>query len=176
MWAVSVFVRVTDGIVFRKSDVGEKSQNETHLSSFFQSPKVISDLFVLFYCVLTRCKSELQLLASLPECDLPQVPCRHVLIGWMESNESNNTCTGGEGGSFYIPLFVFVYWMCVCACVCTVGECHRSLGCVIVLAVSPSVCVYICTKFYFASLIQNNIVYRFYSVRNDPDVQRGVFF
>lgn len=59
MCAVGVFVRVMDGIVVRKSDVGEKSQNETHLLSFFQSPKVISDLFVLFYCFSTRCKSEL---------------------------------------------------------------------------------------------------------------------
>ena len=167
-----------NGIVFRKSDVGEKSQSK-HFFRVQRWYQTFQSCFMAFKPDASQSWLKTLLASlpdSLPECDLPQVPCRRVLIGWMETNESNNTCTGGEGGSFYIPLFVFVYWMCVCACVCTVGECHRSLGCVIVLAVSPSVCVYICTKFYFASLIQNNIVYRFYSVWNDPDVQRGVFF
>lgn len=79
----------------------------------------------------------------------------------MKTNESINIW--GEK-SFYIPLFVFVYWTCVCVFALWVSVNIRTLVCVIVFPVRPPVCVYICTEFYFASLIQNNIVYRFYSV------------
>lgn len=100
-----------------------------------------------------------QLFAFLPECDLPRVPYRHalMLIRWMEANESNNMCGGGSLFTFHCSFLstgcVFALWVSV--------NIWTSV-CVIVFTVSPS--VYICTKFYFASLIRNSIVYCFYSV------------
>lgn len=112
-----------------------------------------------FWRFWTRYKPVFQLFASLPECDLPRVPYRHVLIGLMETNQSNNIW--GEKVFLHSTVGFCLLDVCVCVCVCTVGN-FRLCDCI--CCESLCVCIYICTEFYFASLIQNNIVYCFYSV------------
>lgn len=64
--------------------------------------------------------------------------------------------------------------LCVCMCVCTVREGQYLNFSLCDCIYRESLCVYLCTEFYFASLIQKNIVYCFYSVWNDPDVKRNM--
>lgn len=71
--------------------------------------------------------------------------------------------TPGVGKSlFTFHCLFFVYWMYVCVFAPWLNVSIWTYVCVIVFTVSP--CVYICTEFYFASLILNSILCCFYSV------------
>lgn len=87
------------------------------------------------------------------------------------TNESNDI-------SFYIPLFVFVSWMCVSVYV------YFHYGCVsldyrlcdYVSYESLCACIYFCIEFYFASLIQNHSLLFLFFMKQSRCTKKYVFF